>query len=199
MKSAEPARKPATSRLASEPETWSATAPVSVRPAAGTVVQSSGVAPVPAALLSEKPTLASVALAIVPSVSEPDRPLAWTPVQLRPSGVAGASEAIVIVAAGPPKLSPKLPVPTVSVGEVSVITRSVAPVSAGDVTSTACFVSEKPVLPVTMPAMSIVALPASLKSMLRVSAESNVNGRIPAVSPAQLSFAWVGVPPLTLL
>ena len=105
----------------------------------------------------------------------------------------------MIVAAGPPKLRPKLPVPTVRVGEVSVITRSVAPVSAGAVTSTACFVSEKPVLPETMPAMSIVALPASLKSMLRVSAESKVNGRIPAVSPAQLSFAWEGVPPLTLL
>ena len=102
-------RPPAIERLVRLPETENAVEPLSVIPEPATPCQSSGDAPV--ALFTLIATPVTVAVTNDPRVSEPASPLDCTAVQLRPSGVAGVSAAIVTVAAGPPSVIPNDPTP----------------------------------------------------------------------------------------
>ena len=188
---AEPETKPAMARLLSVPETANGVAPPSVIPEPATPFQSSGVAPVPLALFTSIETPVSVAVASDPIVSEPVSPVACTAVQLRPSGVPGVSDAIVTLEPAPPRLSPNEPTPICSVGDVSEITSSDAPVSAGVVTSTSDSVTAKVAVPVTKLSKLTVADPARWNDRARVSELSKANGRIPLSSPAQFSFVAV--------
>ena len=191
-------------RSLSVPETANAVEPVSVIPEPATPFQSSGVAPVPLALFRSMETPVSVAVASVPIVSEPVSPVACTAVQLRPSGVAGVSDAIVTDEPTPPRVSPNEPTPICSVGDVSEMTSSEAPVSAGVVTSTSDSVTAKVALPVTKLSKLTVAEPARWNERPRVNVLSNAYGRIPLSRPAQFSFVAVlealysAVTPMTL-